>query len=99
MSDLDLETELTKLERFLKKEDRLDFVNEVRSLDLTKLDAKLLGLSKHREEIVTGRDQDNDLRNAKAHARDLGATYRKQLKVNEKMARFIALHMKDQGLV
>src|SRR5882672_11374894 len=98
MADLDLETELTKIEKKFAKEGREDEIKEIRSLDSPQLDAKLLALAKGREEILTAQGEDSDLRDAKKHSRFLGKTYRDQLKFNALKARFIELFRKDQGL-
>ncbi len=92
-NEITLEKEITKLGRYLVKEGRRDFVDEARGLahDPSAVDAKILGLAKHREEIKTGRDTDTDLKKAKDQAKALGATYRKQLAMNEKLTRFLSL--------
>lgn len=95
MSDISRELEATKLEKFLKKEGRQDFIDEIRAASPETLEQKLLGLAKHAQEITNTRDADDELRRAKEHAKSLGATYREQKKMNDKLARFVALIMKE----
>lgn len=99
MSELTLEKETTKLEKFLKKEGRQDFIDEMRAATPDQLEAKLLGLAKHAQEITNTRDSDEELRAAKERAKSLGATYREQKKMNDKLARFVALMMQEQGVI
>lgn len=99
MSELTLELETTKLEKYLVKQGRKDFIDEIRAASPETLDFKLLGLAKHAEEIRNTKEGDSELRKAKAHASDLGATYRDQIKMNGKLARFVALTMQDQGMI
>ena len=99
MSELTLEKETTKLEKFLKKEGRQDFIDEMRAADAGQLEARLLGLAKHAQEITNTRDNDEELRKAKEHAKNLGAPYREQKKMNDKLARFVALMMQEKGII
>lgn len=98
MDDLSLEKETTKLEKYLKERDRGDFIDAIRSADFLTLDAKLLGLAKHREEIKNTKARDNDLKKASETKKNLEAPYREQMRMNEKLARFVALIMQEKGL-
>lgn len=97
MSEPTLEKETTKLERYLIKEGRKDFIDEIRAASLGTLDQKMLGLAKHREEIRNTKANDEALNDAKERAKDLGAPYRDQLRMNEKLTRFVSLIMKENG--
>lgn len=99
MSELSLEKETTKLEKYLLKEGRKDFIEEIRAASPETLDQKLLGLAKHAEEIRNTKEGDSELRKAKEHAKFLGSAYRDQLKMNSKLARFVALIMQEQGMI
>lgn len=96
MQDNELET--TKLERYLVNQGRATFIEEIRGASPETLDSKLLGLAKYNQEIENTRNDDKELRDAKQHARDLGASYREQLNMNKKLARFIALIMSERGV-
>lgn len=98
MSELTLEKEITKLERYLVREGRRDFIDEMRAALPVQLDSKMLGLAKHREEIRNTKADDKELRAAAQLTKDLGAPYRDQLRMNEKLTRFVALLMNEQGL-
>lgn len=91
-----LEKETTKLEKYLVKEGRKDFIDEIRAASPEQLDAKLLGLAKHDQEINNTKAKDADLQAAKDKAKELGAVYRDQLRMNKKLTRFVALVMKEQ---
>lgn len=98
MSDLLDEKEIIKLERFLKREGREDFVTEMMAASPAQLDSKMLSLAKHREEIDNTRNADDELKKAKAEVRALGAPYRDQTKMNKKLTRFVALLMAEKGV-
>ena len=94
----DLEKETTKLERYLLKNDRRDFIDAVRVMEGDQFDAKILALAKHREEIRDSRADDVELNQAKLRKKILDEPYRDQLKMNEKMTRFVALIMREKGI-
>jgi hypothetical protein len=98
MSDITYELETTKLEKYLNKEGREDIVAEIRGASPDALDAKLLGIAKHNEEIENTKQKDTKLSDAKTEVRVLGATYREQKRMNAKIARFIALVMQERGV-
>lgn len=98
MDDITLEKETTKLEKFLINEGREDFINEMRAGDEDRLNKKLLSLTKHRQEILSSRAEDEDLKRAKEEVKGLDAPYKEQLKMNEKLTRFVSLVMKDKGI-
>ena len=94
---MDLEKEITKLEKFLVKEGRRDFVDAMRGADQATLDGKFLSLAKHLQAIKNTKANDTELKASKEKTSELGAPYREQLKMNAKLSRFIALMMIDQG--
>jgi hypothetical protein len=98
MSELTLEKETTKLEKHLVKQGRRDFIDEIRAASPDALNAKLLGLAKHNQEIANTKAADQELERAKQRKKDLEEPYKDQKKMNEKLARFVALVMKEQGL-
>lgn len=98
MSDLLDEKEIIKLERYLRREGREDFVTEMHGASPQQLDSKMLSLAKHAEEIQTTRDDDQKLREAKSEVKVLAAPYNDQKKMNKKMNRFVALLMKEKGV-
>lgn len=96
MLNQDLEKEVTKLERYLRKNNRQDFIDEIRAASEDVLDQKMLGLAKHREAIADTRAADDELKVAKLKAKDLAAPYSEQLRMNAKLTRFISLVMQEQ---
>lgn len=98
MSQMDNELEATKLERYLNKEGFKNLVEEVRAASPDTLDAKLLGIAKHNQEIQNTKNEDRELKRARENVSMLGATYREQLRNNAKIARFIALVMQERGV-
>lgn len=99
MNELQEEKEIIKLERYLRREGREDFVTEMQGASEVQLDAKMLALAKHAEEIQTTQANDEKLRDAKSEVRVLAAPYNDQKKMNKKMNRFVALLMKEKGVV
>jgi hypothetical protein len=98
MSELTLEKETTKLEKYLIKHGREDFISEIRAASADALNAKMLGLAKHSQEIANTKANDEKLIEAAERKRGLEAPYREQKKMNAKLTRFVALIMKEQGL-
>lgn len=99
MDQLHEDKEKTKLEKFLKKQGRQDFLEEVDAADVTQLDSKLLGLAKHEQEINNTKSDDAALEEAKNVKKSLEAPYRDQLKMNKKLARYVALTMQEKGRI
>jgi hypothetical protein len=95
--ELTLEKETTKLEKYLVKQGRKDFVEAMRNASASELDSKMLSLAKHREEIATTKSNDTELETAKEKKKDLEAPYREQLAMNKKLSRFVGLMMKEMG--
>lgn len=98
MSELTLEKETTKLEKYLVKQGRKDFIDEVRGASSETLNQKLLALAKHNQEIANTKAADSELEAAKERKKDLEQPYKDQKKMNEKLARFVALIMKENGV-
>lgn len=91
------ETERTKLEKYLEKQDRYDFVQEVKDLAVPQLEARLLGLAKAKEQIENFKKADEKLAEAVATAKELNAPYAEQLRMNGKLRRYIAILLDEQG--
>lgn len=98
MSEFTLATETTKLEKYLVKQGRKDFIDEMRAATPESLNAKLLALAKHNQEIANTKANDQELEKAKQRKKDLEEPYKEQKKMNEKLARFVALMMREQGI-
>ena len=98
MSEITLEKETTKLEKYLVKQGRKDFIDEMRAASPETLNAKLLALAKHNQEIKNTMAKDDKLQEAKERKKDLEGVYKDQTKMNDKLARFVALVMKENGV-
>lgn len=94
--NLTLDEEITKVERFIVKQGQQDFVDAMRASNVEQLDAKLLSLAKHRQDIRNTRDNDTELNHVKDQKRELEAPYREQLKMNEALTKFVALLLKEE---
>lgn len=98
MSELTLEKETTKLEKYLVKQGRKDFIDEMRAASPEALNTKLLALAKHNQEIANTKAKDDELEKANNKKKELEAPYKDQKKMNEKLARFVALMMEEKGV-
>ena len=87
-----MSAEITKLEKKLSDGE----ASELRGLPVSELEFKLLQLSKHREAIVTTRNNDEQLNDTKELLKELNAPYREQLSANKVKARFIALLLEER---
>lgn len=94
---MDLEKELTKLERYLRRQGRGELVQELRSLDNDERRQRLMKQAVYEQEIMDAKANDAKLKAAKEEARDLGAVYNENLRMNKKISRFIHLLVEDSG--
>jgi hypothetical protein len=93
MNELSQQKEIVKLEKQLNDE---TLASELRGLTKKELEFKLLELAKHAQEIVTTRNSDEELTDAKNVVKELSAPYNDQLKGNKLMSRFIHLLVKEK---
>lgn len=98
MSVETFEKELTKLEKYLIKNGRKEFVDEIRKGDPGLREAKLLSLAKHRQHIKSTKAQDVELKEISEKKSVLEAPYNDQIRMNDKLCRFIHLINKEEGL-
>jgi hypothetical protein len=96
---LDLEKEITKLEKYFVKNGRQEFVQELRSLDNDQRRDRLMKQAVHEQEIMDAKANDKELQAAKDLAKDLGAVYNENLRTNKKISRLIHLLIEDSGKV
>lgn len=90
--------ELTKLETYLVKNHRQDLINEVNRINSKEeLEAKMLRVAKHAQEITDAQKEDEALQEAKQKAKDLNAPYAESKRMNAKIARFLSLKAKERG--
>jgi len=86
------ENELLKLEKTLGSE----FVVEIRSLNSNELNQKLFQLAKYEQEIISAKNQDDKLLDAKELVKELNAPYRESLKANRQKARLVGLIISER---
>lgn len=95
--DEDSEKEITKLERYLIKQGRQDFITEMRHGTPLIREAKRLNLAKHLQEIISTQASDKELNEVNAKRSQLRAPYLEQKKMNEKFSRFVHLLAEESG--
>lgn len=86
------EKEKTKLERLVGD----SFASEVARLQNKQLEEKLLALAKYEQEIITSKNNDDELIKARQHIKFLNEPYRDSLKLNKAKARLIALTLQER---
>jgi hypothetical protein len=94
---MDLEKEITKLERYLNRQGRTDLVQELRNLDNDDRRQRLMQQAVLEQEIQDTKEKDEELKKAKAIARDMNATYNEQTRMSRKISRFIHLLIEESG--
>ena len=72
-----------------------EYIAELRGLDKSGLEGKLLGLANHNQEIITTKNNDEELEKAKDHHNGLASVYKDQLAGNKILSRFIHLILKE----
>jgi hypothetical protein len=89
-------SELTKLEKKLAEMQGEGYCSELRGLDKKALEFKLLEMAKHREEIVTTKNMDEEYQLAREKVKELNAPYSEQMKHNKIKTRFLHLLLKEK---
>lgn len=96
MSDADLQVkEVTKLEKYLIRQRDSQFVKDLRALTKDQLKKKMQEQAIYRQETVTAKQEDEELKTLKEKVKDLQAPYNDALKMNDKISRFVSLLLKD----
>lgn len=97
MSEENLEKEITKLEKYLLRQGRQDFLVDMKKSTKEEREAKLLSLTQHKQELLTTMANDDELNSLKEKVKFARSVYTDQTKMNDKLSRFIHLLMKDEG--
>lgn len=92
----DNEKEITKLERYLRRQKDAQYIIDLRRLSVEELKEKMKTQALYRQETIDAKMKDQDLKLAKEKARDLGAPYNESLRMNDKICRFISLLISEQ---
>lgn len=93
----DQEKEIVNLERYLRKHKDSEFILELRRLSGEQLKERIKGQALYRQETISAKQKDQDLKQAKDTARALGAPYSESLRLNDKISRFISLLLDENG--
>ncbi len=88
--------EAIELEKKLTRKYGKEFVAELRGLDKSGLESKLLGLANHNQEVITQKSNDRELELAKDKKNELEAPYKDQIAANKVKTRFIHLILKEK---
>lgn len=80
------------------KEQLPDFLDEVKELNLTQINARLSKLCQDAEDTRQARDDDDELSRAREKATCLGAPYRETLKAIGLKTRYLVQQLKEKGL-
>lgn len=91
-SRLRSEKEKAKLEKIIGP----TMVAELEHMSNKELEDKLLALAKYEYEIITAKNNDEELLKAKEHVKFLNAPYRESLKDNKAKSRFIGVIMEER---
>lgn len=93
----DLEKEVTKLERYLRNQKDADFIIELRRLSPDQLKERIKQQALYRQETITAKQNDKELRDAKSTASNMAYPYNQSLRMNDKISRFISLLLTESG--
>lgn len=99
---MDNEKEITKLERYLKRQGREELIKELRGLDNDDLRQRLMKQAVHEQEIADTKAKAADkdpVANAKSVVREHNATFGEQKRMCQKISRFIHLLIDDSGKI
>ena len=95
--ELTYEKEVTKLERYLKRNGSPNLVEDLRRLSLEQLKKRMQDQAIHKQDTITEKQNDEKLNKLKDQVREMNATYNEQIRMNDKISRFVSLLMKDLG--
>jgi len=79
------------------QEEMPEFAGEVSGLSVDQLNARLANLAKDGEKNEEAKEDDEDLENAQAEAKELGAPYRDAKKAIRLRSRYIIFLIKEKG--
>jgi uncharacterized membrane protein len=96
---LDLEKEITKLERYLTRQGRSELIQQLRKLSNDDRRQRLMKQAVLEQEIQDTKEKDEKLKSAKDLARELNSTYTEQTRMARKISRFIHLLIEDSGKI
>jgi hypothetical protein len=95
--EITLEKERTKLERYLKKNASPNLVEDLAHLNLEQLKKRIQDQAIHKQDTITSKQGDDDLNKLKDQVRERNSYWNDQIRMNDKISRYISLLMKDLG--
>jgi hypothetical protein len=95
--EITLEKERTKLERYLKKNGSPNLIQDLSRLSLEQLKKRIQDQAIHKQDTITAKQGDTDLNELKDKVRERNAYWNDQIRMNDKISRYISLLMKDLG--
>lgn len=95
--EITLEKEVYKLEKYLKRNGSPNLVEDLRRLSLEQLKKRMQDQAIHKQDTITEKQNDQALNELKDKVREMNSTYNDQIRMNDKISRFISLLMKDLG--
>jgi hypothetical protein len=95
--EITLEKERTKLERYLKRNGSPNLIEDLGRLNLEQLKKRIQDQAIHKQDTITEKQNDEKLNELKDKVREMNATYNEQIRMNDKISRYISLLIKDVG--
>lgn len=95
--EITLEKERTKLERYLKRNGSPNLVTDLQRLSLEQLKKRIQDQAIHKQDTITSKQEDVELNELKEKARSRNAYWNDQIRMNDKISRYISLLMRDLG--
>lgn len=99
---MDLEKEITKLEKFLIKQGRKTLIEELRALDNDKRRDRLMQQAILEQELTDTKAKDSEkepVKTAKDVIKEHNATFREQRQMSQRISRFLHLLIEDSGKI
>lgn len=94
---MDLEKEIYKLEKYLRRQKDEEYIVDLRRLDVDQLQERMKKQALYRQETITAKQKDVGLSEAKETARSLAAPYNESLRMGDKISRFISLLLEEKN--
>lgn len=91
----ELVKEVTKLEKYLIREGREELVQELRRMGSDELKNKLKEYALYKQDLLDFKANDKKLQDAKELVKELNAPHNENIRMNDKISRFIGLVIKD----
>jgi hypothetical protein len=98
MSDeLSQDKEMTKLEKYLRRNGSPNLIVDLRKLTADELRKRIQDQAIYKQDTITLKQNDEVLNGLKDQVREQTRTYNDNIRMNDKISRFISLLLKDLG--